>query len=346
MCGMRPESSVFKSGVQRFVHPLPTSAQGSRPAHPSMEPLSEYNSSAQILTFPPAPAMVGPSSQSLDGLDSWDSIAFDNVGDHGSVELFRPQTSPDLVITAIRPNSSQLQQPFQRSQEFHQDQLDSPSRSRSAGLARSKIPGYSFGSKLPERSAGLETASHISVSKDLSMSVEIQLLIPPKSAPAALPTNPGSKQSLRPPSLQLDRVVIHRGDFMGTHESQHKEGNWDSLDQPSNVSALTPATAALGPSVQRNMLAKWNPPLCYSKKPLFERIRAEQKELKEQKLSQLMEMRGQAFNTNSYANTDHLPYLSPVKPFSQGAAPRPDGESMIWNTQQQVRPHTTGASFR
>lgn len=110
-------------------------------------------------------------------------------------------------------------------------------------------------------------------------------------------------------------------------------------------SALSNAT----PSYHRTLLARVNPPLCYSKKPLFETILQQHREKREQKLAQQMEQREIIKEILNSSSSPTLPDLT-QKPSTTGVLTRPQISSIELNMssggmqsrQLPARPHTTG----
>lgn len=161
VCGVLPESSVFKSSSKRLFgdkdklsslshttinrastapHSIPRSAQRSNRFQ--VMPMGGLDN-AQSLSF----------VESNQSLESWNSIAFDNLGDNGSLHIQKPLTprkpsrpsSPDLIITSLHPDSHELHDHLH---PVYPDRSGVVSRSKtSEGLRRrerSHMPGPSF----------------------------------------------------------------------------------------------------------------------------------------------------------------------------------------------------------
>lgn len=115
--------------------------------------------------------------------------------------------------------------------------------------------------------------------RDLSsMRVESPNPSPPRSAPAGISRNNAKE-------IKSERI----GSSSNRRRSNPEVSSIEVLPPSSSMSALTHATEES--SHLRNIIGRWNPPLCYSKKPLHEKILQEQRELKQLQLSSIEELR-------------------------------------------------------
>lgn len=177
VCGVLPESSVFKSSSKRLFDQGDKSSSLSRstPIRASTAP-QNVSRTAQRNKYPlPNVSLDNMQSLSLvESLGSWNSAAFDKLGDNGSLRAQKPQTphyishpapqpnprqasrpsSPDLIITSLLPDSHEL---IDHLHPVLPDRSAVMSRGRSSeGLRRreqSHLPGPSIAPRLsPPRS--------------------------------------------------------------------------------------------------------------------------------------------------------------------------------------------------
>jgi hypothetical protein len=150
-------------------------------------------------------------------------------------------------------------------------------------------------------------------------------LIPPKTAPAALSQTDETNQTNAKNAKRQSSGRIHFTDEdidhdnasselhglsesdtktiskRGKKQSKKKIYDGQSLGEPSSsLSGISSPTQ----SYHNNMVARWNPPLCYSKKPIFEQMLQEQKLLKQQKTQILEEVRNSLYLFNQEEDQD------------------------------------------
>lgn len=161
---------MFKSRTTRFGDQRSTADSPSRRScspPPEISIIHHSPSLAHSSSLPPIPVMVGSelAEQSSGGVESWNSLAFDKVGDvevtnaniNINANYHRPRTAPDLIITQLRPNSPDIQDPFHRPPS--PSTFNERSLSRSAEITRSHTPGYTFGSRSPIKEYSLASSS-------------------------------------------------------------------------------------------------------------------------------------------------------------------------------------------
>lgn len=139
---------------------------------------------------------------------------------------------------------------------------------------------------------------------------------PPRSAPGSISNLSGNSKSV--PSLKLKQ---RHHSFESKGDSQTLLGLESSL---SNVSSA-PSSA----SYHKVLLSRFNPPLCYSKKPIHEQILNQQRLLLQHKMQSIGEKGGPSLVHSSHTLVQqqttttkeiHLPLVAPQKPLTASSA--------------------------